>query len=97
MLGQEDQPESRWEGGKNSVEGGGGRAKSIISCTLLPAAVKWFPFQTWTAEASTDFRKDITKRKIMMGIKLEELGWPPTQLEWRNTYTVIVIAGRMAG
>ena len=91
--GQEDHPESRWEGGKNNVEGGGGRAKSIISCTLLSAAVKWSPFQTWTAEVSTVFRRDITKREIITGIKLEGLGWPLTQLEWWNTYTIIETTG----
>ena len=80
--GQEDRFESRLESRKYDVEGDDGRAKPIISCGTLSAAVKWSLFQTWTAEASTDFRRDITRREIITGIKLEDLGWSPTQLEW---------------
>ena len=86
---------SQWGSIKNNVEGDDGRAKSIISCATLSAAVKWSPFQTWTAEASTDFRRDITRRETITGIKLEGLGWPLTQPERWDTYTIIETTGRV--
>ena len=82
---------------EKDFEGGSGRAKSIISCTTLPAAVKWSPSQTWTTEASRVFRRDTTKRETITGINLEGLGWPPTQPEWWNTYTMIEIGGTKEG
>ena len=52
-----------------------GPAKSIISCTSLPARVKWSPSQTWTSESSTVFPRDTAKRETITGIKLEGPGW----------------------
>ena len=67
----DDRFESRWEVGDSDVWNEDGPAKSIILCTPLSAAVKWSSSQTWTSEPSTVFRRDITKREIIMGIKLE--------------------------
>ena len=73
MSEREERFESQWGNGSINGVGGGGRlAKPIISCAEPPlsAVVKCPPSQTWMSEASTAFRRDITKREIITGIKL---------------------------
>ena len=54
---------------------GGRSTKSVISCSALSIAMKRSLSQT--SEASTAFRRDITKRETIAGIRLGGSRWPP--------------------